>query len=166
MGTEALFVNGVYEEVLRDIESVQDAVPEQVLYLQPYSEDRIVRLYKWAPSHEAPVLAYFSTTEDLGTVAYAAEIVGIRDKTELPKATREVIDKVIGQLQPTEDCVYPTANGKDCRHLISVRRMRKLVTPFPVTDLILLGTSDHPSGPRTTPGHWWYVQRIDAGEAE
>jgi hypothetical protein len=161
MRDEALFINGVFDAVLRDIEAVQQAVPEQVLYLQPYSEDPIVRLYKWAPSLESPVVAYFSTTDDFSTVSYEAEIVGVRDKTELPDTSREVISKVIGQLQPTEPGVYMRANDKDCRNLLGVTRMRKLLMPFPVTALILLDTSDHPSGPRTTPGGWWYVHRVN-----
>lgn len=103
MRPEALFINGVFDEVLRDIEAVQEAVPEQVLYLQPYSGDKIARLYQWAPSCVSPVTAYFSTSKDLGTVSYTAEIVGIRNKSELSATERDVISKVIGQFQPTED---------------------------------------------------------------
>jgi hypothetical protein len=64
MRSEALFINGVFDEVLQDIEAVQEAVPEQVLYLQPYSGDKIARLYKWAPSLVLPITAYFSTSKD------------------------------------------------------------------------------------------------------
>jgi hypothetical protein len=39
-------------------------------------------------------------------VSYAAEIVGIRDKSELSVLERDVISKVIGQFQPTEDGLY------------------------------------------------------------
>jgi len=161
MRNKALFINGVYDEVLHDIAVTQNAVPEQVLYLQPYSENRIVQLYKWTPSLEAPVVAYFSTTADFSTVAYVADIVGIRDKTNLSETVRDVISKVIGQLQPTEDGVYQHVNGKECHNLLSVLRMRKVPKPFPVTELTLLNTSEHPSGPRTTAGGWWYVQWVD-----
>ena len=159
MRPEALFVNGVFDEVLRDIEAVQEAVPEQVLYLQPYSGDKIARLYQWVPSCVSPVTAYFSTSKDFGTVSYTAEIVGIRDKSELLDTERDVISKVIGQFQPTEDGLYIQVNGKDCRNLLSVRYMHKLAKPFPAMNLILLDTSDHASGPRTSPGGWWYVRR-------
>lgn len=166
MRHEALFINGVFEEVLCDIEAVQEAVPEQILYLQPYSGDKIVRLYKWSPSFDSPVVAYFSTEKDFGTVSYTAEIVGVRDKTELLDPEHDVISKVIGQLQPTEDGLYKQVNGKDCRNLLSVRYMRKIIKPFPATDLVLLDTSDHASGPRTTPGGWWYVQRCELGSTD
>lgn len=161
MRHEALFINGVFDEVLRDIEAVQEAVPEQILYLQPYSGDKIARLYQWAPSFVSPVTAYFSTSKDFGTVSYTAELVGIRDKRELELSGPEydVISKVIGQFQPTEDGLYMQVNGKDCRNLLSVRYMHKLAKPFSAMDLILLDTLDHASGPRTTPGGWWYVQR-------
>jgi hypothetical protein len=102
MRPEALFINRVFDEVLHDIGVVQEAVPEQVLYLQPYSGGKIVRLYQWAPSFVSPVTAYFSTSKDFGTVSYTAEIVGIRDKSELSGTEHNVISKVIGQFQPTE----------------------------------------------------------------
>ncbi len=159
MRPEALFINGVFDEVLRDIETVQEAVPEQVLYLQPYSGDKITKLYQWAPSCMSPVTAYLSTSKDFGTVSYTAEIVGIRDKNRLSDTERNVISKVIEQFQPTDDGLYMQVNGRDCRNLLSVRYMHKLTKPFPVTDLILLDTLDHPSGPRTSPGGWWYVRR-------
>jgi hypothetical protein len=62
-------------------------------------------------------------------VSYAAEIVGIRDKSELSVLERDVISKVIGQFQPTEDGLYMQVNGKDCRNLLSVRHMHKLAKP-------------------------------------
>jgi hypothetical protein len=47
MRVGALFLNGVYERVLADMTRVQRVVPEQILYLQPYSSTRIVHI----PSH-------------------------------------------------------------------------------------------------------------------
>jgi hypothetical protein len=55
MSLEGIFINGVYRGVLSDIHNVQTLVPEQILYLQPYSGERIVKLSENPPSliHEA-----------------------------------------------------------------------------------------------------------------
>lgn len=159
MREEALFINGVFEVVLADIARVQEQVPEQVLYLQPYSANRIVRLYQWNPTLSDPVRLYVSTSDSLDTVSYVADIVAVRDKSLLDDAPREWIDAVIRELQPTEGGVYMTANGHECRNLLSVCAVSKLKEPFPVADFRLLDTSEHPAGPRQTSGNWWYVLR-------
>ncbi len=159
MREEALFINGVFEVVLSDIARVQEQVPEQILYLQPYSANRIVRLYQWNPTLEDPVRLYISTSDSLDTVSYAADIVAVRDKTLLADDAKKWIDAVIRELQPKEGGVYMTANGRECRNLLSVRAVSRLEEPFPVADFRLLDTSDHPAGPRQTSGNWWYVQR-------
>lgn len=160
MRQEALFINGVYEGVLQDIVACQALVPEQVLYLQPYSAQRIIKLYEWVPSIEHPVTLYLSTTEALETVSYSAEIVGIRDKSALTDGTADLIGRTIEAFQPTEDGVYMSARGIECRNLLSVLGMRKLEESFGVTDLQLLSTSEHASGPRSTAGGWWYVRQM------
>lgn len=157
MKHEALFLNGVFEKVLSDIEAVQTLVPEQTLYLQPYAAERIVDLYRWNPSMQDAVALYISTTDALDVVTYVAEVVSIRDKKDLSPAVETKIDSIISLFQTTEDGLYREARGTECRNLLGVRGMKRLSEPFPVTDLVLLRTGAHPAGPRTTSGSWWYV---------
>ena len=44
MALEALFINGVYESVLEEICRTQSVLPDQILFLQPYSSRPIVDL--------------------------------------------------------------------------------------------------------------------------
>lgn len=55
MREEALFLNGVYEDVLREILLIQKELPEQILFLQPYSSNTITRLRDDPPSVESPM---------------------------------------------------------------------------------------------------------------
>jgi hypothetical protein len=80
MRAEGLFLNGVYEEVLAQIVKVQDVLPHQILYLQPYAGGAIARLRDDPPTPQAPMLLLASTTKDLGIVQYAGEVVGWDDK--------------------------------------------------------------------------------------
>ena len=36
MHDDAIYVNGVFDSVLREIVAIQTAVPEQILFMQPY----------------------------------------------------------------------------------------------------------------------------------
>jgi hypothetical protein len=72
----ALFINGVFESVLEDILQVQDVLPEQIMFLQPYSGKTIQKLRQDRPSVESPMRLFVSTTVDLVNVSYQAEIVG------------------------------------------------------------------------------------------
>lgn len=62
MSIKAIFINGDYAGVLRDIHRVQTFVPEQILYLQPFSGQRIVELSNNRPSTECPVRLFLSLT--------------------------------------------------------------------------------------------------------
>jgi 5-methylcytosine-specific restriction protein A len=157
MRKEALFINGVYDSVLQEILDVQAFLPEQILYLQPYSSQRIVRLAENPPTVEDPVRLFASVTDDLATVHYTGEIAGWDDKRTLGDAKLEVLNRVISHLQPGEGEVYVEVGGKKCVNLLYVRRLRKLSRPFPVDQLINVNAGWALSTKRATSGGWVYV---------
>jgi hypothetical protein len=163
MREEAIFLNGVYRAVLEDILKVQEHLPEHIMYLQPYSEAAIVRLRDNPPTIDDPVRLYLSTTDELATVGYSAEIVAWDNKTLIPEKRRRVITRLIYMLQPTEPGLY-NASGDgtgQSTNLLHVRRLVRLVPGFSVTRLIKTSDLTPVSPNRSTAGGWSYVQRLD-----
>lgn len=159
MGSEGLFLNGVYQDVLRDILKIQSVLPEQILFLQPYSSRAMLKLRDDPPTIESPMRLFLSTTTDLATVRYAAEIVGWDDKRTLSDSKRHVLNRIIYCLQPTEGGVYDasrTAEGKSV-NLLHVRRVQRLESAFSVERLIKVSDGKPVSPGRTTAGGWVYV---------
>jgi len=154
---EGIFLNGVYQGVLRDISNVQHVIPEQILYLQPYSSKRIVKIADKPPSTDSPVRLFLSLTEDLPTVHYTCEIVAWHDKRELTGRKREFIETIIRSFEPTENGVYPIQHDTECVNLLSVWRMRELSKPFSVADLVK-DNGEPVSTKRETAGGWTYVK--------
>jgi len=163
MRDEALFHNGVYEDVLQSILAVQAHLPEQILYLQPYSTERIVHLAENPPAVNDPVRLFMSVTDALAMVRYVAEVVGWDDKRSLEDAKLRVLNRVIYLLQPTEDGVYIEggAGGYDCVNLLHVRRLQELSQPFSVDQLTNVNTGQPVSTKRSTSGGWQYVVNPD-----
>jgi len=162
MRNEALFLNGVYKDVLRDILAVQAHLPEQIMYLQPHSGQRIVHLAEAPPTVVDTVRLFASVTDDLATVHYVGEIVGWDDKRRLHGLEDDklhVLNRLIYLLQPTEGGVYKKAkpDGSDCVNLLYIRRLRELSKPFSVAELIKANTDESVSTQRTTSGGWAYV---------
>lgn len=55
MTTEALFLNGVYESVLKGITDAQErAGPDEIFYLQPFKSQAIAKFRKDPSSRTAP----------------------------------------------------------------------------------------------------------------
>ena len=158
MSLEAIFINGVYLGVLSDIYQVQSLVPEQVLYLQPYSGQRIVELSDNRPSTEVPIRLFLSLTDDLPTVRYTCEIVDWHDKRELTGHKHQIIETVIKAFQPTEDGIYHKVNETECVNLLSVWRMRELSKPFSVSELEKVSDNQPLSTNRQRSGGWSYVR--------
>ena len=162
---EALFINGVYRGVLDEILLVQRQLPEHIMFLQPYSSERIVRLAKHPPSVDDRVRLFLSTTDSLSMVQYAAELVGWDNKTELPEDKANVIRRLLWTLQPGETGLYHIGGGDKPKstNLLHVWRMTKLGKPFSVSELILTSTGEPHSTDRTTAGGWSYVRAPDSG---
>ncbi len=70
----AFFENGVYESVLEEILEAQKIKSNITCYIQPYSTGKIVFLNKIKPSKDNPITFYISTTSNLSSVSYTAEI--------------------------------------------------------------------------------------------
>jgi 5-methylcytosine-specific restriction enzyme A len=160
MRPEALFINGVYEDVLQEIAKVQSLLPEQILFLQPYAGGAISKLRDDTPSVEAPMWLLLSTTTDLPTVRYVAQVVGWEDKRTLSEGKRDLLNRIIKALQPGETGLYDAskAEGGESVNLLHVRRLRKLRVPFSVEQLIKVSDGQPVSAGRTTAGGWVYVR--------
>ena len=157
MTPEAVYLNGVYDAVLRDICAVQRLLPDHIMFLQPYKAQAIALLRDSPPSVEYPRLLLASTTEDLGNVTYVGEIVGWEDKTTIGAEKRALITRLLKLLQKTEDGVYDASAvpGKQSVNLLYVRRLRP-IHPLPVTSLLNV-KDGQPLAKRTTAGGWVYV---------
>jgi hypothetical protein len=161
----ALFLNGVFESVLKEILEIQKYLPDQILYLQPYSSNRIVELAKKPPTCEDAVRLFISTTDHLPEVRYVCEIVGWEDKRELAGWKLNAINRVLFALQPDEGGVYGVreAGKPDMVNLLCVRRLQKLSKPFSVAELTNVRSGEPLSTNRSQAGGWVYV--VDPGEA-
>src|SRR3546814_11422876 len=80
---EALFINGVFEGVLKDIVEAQAQTPGLTCYLQPYKPALIKRLKESPPTPKHPWKLFMSLTQSLGLVSFEADIVEWRDKADL-----------------------------------------------------------------------------------
>ena len=67
--SSALYINGVFESVLKEIVTAQKNKPDKVCYLQPYSADRIKLLAEAVPAPADPVRLYISLTDSLSVVS-------------------------------------------------------------------------------------------------
>ena len=162
MKKQALFINGVYDSVLKEILVVQADLPDQILFLQPYKNAAMRELRDNPPSVEDPMRLYVSLTDDLPTVRYTAEIVGWEDKRQLSNSKRGVLNRLIAALQPSETGLdnAATGQGTDGINLLYIRRLQSIPTPFPVSRLIKINDEIPLSENRTRSGGWSYVQPI------
>lgn len=158
MRNYALFINGVYEEVLQDIVTVQEQLPEQILFLQPHSKDRIVWLADNPPSVNDSVRVFMSLTTDLPTVHFTGELVGWYDKDALTEDELMVMNRIIYIFQQTEPGIYLALNNKPIKNLLLVWRLRRLSQPFSVEELIKISDVFPVSPDRTTAGGYSYVK--------
>ena len=154
---DALYLNGVFDSVLKEIVKVQSAVPDQPLFLQPYANDYISILAKNPPTVEDPVRLFVSTSDDLTRVRYVGEIVGWGDKQSMPTDVKHVFEGLLGTFQPGEKNFYDKGVN-----VVMVRRVVELQSPFPVSALIVRSTMK-PHGIRTAPGGWSIVQHEPLG---
>lgn len=148
---DALYLNGVFDSVLKEIVKVQSAVPDQPLFLQPYANAYVSILAKQPPSPEDPVRVFISISDDLPRVRYAGEIIGWGDKHSMPMNVKHVFEALLRTFQPGEKNFYDKGVNA-----IMVRRVIELETPFPVGALIVRSTMK-PHKVRTAPGGWSIV---------
>jgi 5-methylcytosine-specific restriction protein A len=161
MTSEALFINGVFDSVLQEILQTQSELPEQILFLQPYSSRPMRKLRDRPPTTESPMWLFLSLSTDLAIIHYTAKIVGWDDKRTLSERKRCTVNRIIKALQPNEGGLYdasPTGDGKSV-NLLHIRQLRRFEPPFPVGCLIKTSDGEPLSSGRTTAGGWAYVKR-------
>jgi hypothetical protein len=164
MQKRALFLNGVYDNVLREIVASQTAHPGEIFFLQPYKSHRMTVFADNPPSSEEPVLVYVSTTDDLSHVRYVAEIVHWEDKRQIPPDRLTLLNKRIKRLQPKEKEIYRTAGRGECVNLLSIRNLQQLAKPFSVAHLTKTADGQPLSSNRSRSGGWSYVLEISLSD--
>jgi len=155
----ALYLNGVFEDVLDEILKSKEKDPDKIFYLQPYSESTIKKLKKEPPTIDSPLPVYISTTTQLNQICYSADIVGWEDKRELTPERKAFLNEHIKQFQPNEGEIYSETRGKKCVNLISIKNLKKLSNQFSTSNLIKEGNGE-PLKPRTRSGNWSYVSDL------
>ena len=158
--TYALYMNGIYKDVLEEILSVQSSEPDLVCYLQPYKSSRILRLVEQPPTPGTPIVLYASITSALSEVYYRAEVIGWENKSKLRAERLSKLNAHISKYQPKETEIYPkNQSGELCTNLIAIRRLKRLRTPLHISHLIKL-SDGVPLKKRTRAGGWSYVKPL------
>jgi 5-methylcytosine-specific restriction protein A len=160
MQKRAIFLNGVYDNVLQEIVASQTAHPGEVFFLQPYKSHRMKVFADSPPSSKEPVRVYISTTNDLKHVHYVAEIVHWEDKRQIPPDRLRLLNKRIRKVQPEEKEIYRTTRGRECTNLLSIRNLRQFANPFSVAHLTKTSDGQRLSSNRSRSGGWSYVLEI------
>ncbi len=156
MRNEALYINGIFRQVLDDIANVHEKRPELQLYLQPHTEAPITHLRDAPPDKLNPVRLYASTTEDLSQVSFIADIIRWEDKTTIAPERKARIEKRLTDYQPDEEGLFNVPENGISRNLLCVLRMKRVDKPFDVGELIKTANNE-PLGIRATAGGWAYV---------
>lgn len=153
--TTALFINGVYDGVLKEILATQITQGGGESFLQPYKGSVISMLRENPPTASAPVTLYLSTTENLSKICYTAEIVKWEDKRELSESRRQIVLRHLETHQPGEcDLFRGTALGEGkAVNLITIRNLRCLAI-WPPTNLLTKKSDGLPLKERTRAGGW------------
>ncbi|MDZ7724442.1 MAG: HNH endonuclease [candidate division KSB1 bacterium] len=156
MMEKALFINGVFKDVLDEIMRSQNANPGKTFYLQPYAESTIKRLKQNPPAPESPLPLYISTTAQLNQICYSADIIGWEDKNQISNERLAFLNDHIKRFQPKENEIYFEMKGKKCVNLISIRNLVEL--PNQLSTLHLVKESNgEPLKKRSRSGGWSYV---------
>ena len=155
----ALYMNGVYEDGLREIVRCHHNEMHTVCYLQPHGSRIITRLRDDTPNQLDPVKLYISTSTDLSTIRYVASIVNWRHKESLTEQELVGMNEHISRHQPGEGSIYGEMNGKVLVNLIFVVGMTRLTSPWPVNKLKKIENNES-LGIRTQPGSFSYVHQL------
>ena len=153
-----LYLNGVYEQVLEEIQNAQAGNPGLVCYLQPYSARAMARLAESPPTPQAALTTFISLTSSLSFISYQAKIIGWENKSEMASARRAELNAHMQKHQPSEE-IYTEVDGKTCINLISVVDVEQLEEQIPVSKLVKI-SDQTPLKPRSTSGGWSYVKVV------
>lgn len=156
----ALFLNGMYEDILESILAAQETRPGTGFYLQPYSTSKIKMLADVQPTWNSPATLYLSTTKTLGEVAWEAKIVGWQDKRTLAPPELNRLNESIRAIDDNLEAIYLDAkDGKACVNLILITELKRLLPPLPVKALTKVADNT-PLKVKTTAGGWSYVEEL------
>ncbi|WP_460457346.1 HNH endonuclease [Arenimonas alkanexedens] len=154
---ESLFINGVFEQVLEEIESAQRPDPSLVCYLQPYKPLLIARFKDFPPSAQNPWKLYLSLTRSLALVSFEADIVYWKDKTTIAREELAELNRHFSLHQPSESGVHlATAERKEGINLLGIANLKRIDPPIVVSAFAKV-SDDMPLGERTRAGGWSYV---------
>lgn len=159
----ALFINGVYDRVLREILAAQDGEWVIESYLQPHSGQVIRMLRDFDPSIASPVRLYASTTDNLNHICYTGQIVRWDDKRDLSKARFNQVLRHLKKYQTGEEALLigDQQAGENSVNLLTVRNLQVLHTMHS-TALLRKVSDGLPLQKRTRAGGWSEV--FDLGE--
>ena len=157
----ALFINGVYEEVLNEIINAQISRGGGHSFLQPYKGVVVRMLNKQAPTSETPIRLYLSTTKNLSQICYIAEIVGWEDKRHLSELRRHEVSEFLHLYQPGEAGYFDEFKEEEQKYinLITIRRLR-LLESLHSTSLLRKVSDGLPLKKRTRAGGWSEVYDV------
>jgi hypothetical protein len=159
----ALFINGIYKDVLDEILKAQNEHGVEESFLQPYKGYIIAFLKKRQPTPETPVRLYVSTTENLAQICYTAEVVRWEDKWRLAERRRQQVLDHLSRYQPGEAGYFKESDKttKKAVNLITIRSLKQLDSLHSTT--LLRKVSDgRPLMRRYRAGGWSEV--YDIGE--
>jgi len=160
--SKALFLNGVFEEVLEEILEAQASDENLYHFLQPYSGQVIKLLEKYDFETELAIPFYISTTTNLNSIVYVAEIIGWENKKNIGEQKLSKYNEQIAKSQPIQERVYfysDKEEKRECINLIFIKSLVKLTNNIPTS--ILVKTSDElPLRTRTRAGGWSVVESI------
>lgn len=147
----ALYINGVFESVLKEIVIAQENDINHVCYLQPYKSHKINWKKSVLPSKQNPITCYISTSASLQIVTYKAKIIGWENKNEIEDSRLDYLNNHIKNFQPNEIEIYEKGIN-----LISIVELQKIQIPVPVQNFVKID-DDQPLKARTRAGGWSYV---------
>lgn len=150
---------GYSEQNLKKCSHPQEERPGRRLFFQPHARREMVRLRDTNPNEECPVTVYFSTTDDLSTVSYQAEIVEWRNKQNLAETECPSIDREIEEVGFNPEGLFGIEEGMV--NLVRIRYLIKLVPSFHVAELIKTSDGKPLSGNQISSGPSYVYDRAE-----
>ena len=157
---ETLLIRGIFQTVLNEILNAISNNPNLTLFLQPYSGFAIRILRDDPPSCISSVRLFLSTSDDVNTVSYTADIVGWEDKTQLTCSRRKELLAILHKFQPDEGGLYNHSKDPNnpSLNLVHIQNLTKLDHPFGVENLIKVSDNKPYSRNQQSPGGWSHVR--------
>lgn len=159
--SNALFINGIFNDVLTGILKAQDAQGGGECFLQPYKGVVIKFLKKHQPTPNNPIRLYISTTNNLSQICYTAEAVRWEDKRELSDQRREEVAAFLKRNQPSEADHFMSFDrgANKAVNLVTIRSLLQLES-LHSTSLLRKASNELPLKKRSRAGGWSEVYDI------